>query len=64
MNLTNLKEKLGNNICHIHKQQPEMTTLENGNLKINTCCILFKRQLHLLLVDKQEEKLVDNFPMC
>lgn len=60
MNITDLKEKLENNACHIHKQQPTMTFLENGNLKIKTCCLLFKAQLHLL-VDKQDEKYVDNF---
>jgi len=55
MNVSNLKEKLENNSCHIHKQQPTMTILENGNLKINTCCLLFKAQLHLL-VENQDEK--------
>jgi len=60
MNAFNLKEKLGNNSCHIHKQQPALTILDNGNLKIKTCCLLFKAQLHLL-VDKQYEKLVDDF---
>lgn len=61
MNASDLKEKLGSNSCHIHKQQPAMSILENGNLKIKTCCMLFKTQLHLL-VDKQDEKFVDNFP--
>lgn len=60
MNASDLKESLGNNACHIHKQQPAMTILENGNLKIKTCCLLFKTQLHLL-VDQQDEKLVDGF---
>lgn len=55
MNVNDLKEKLGNNTCHIHKQQPVMNILENGTLKIKTCCLLFKTQLHLL-VDKQDEK--------
>ncbi len=55
MNVSNLKEKLENNSCHIHKQQATMTILENGNLKINTCCLLFKAQLHLL-VENQDEK--------
>lgn len=62
MNAGNLKEKLASNSCHIHKQQADMTVLENGNLNIKTCCILFKTQLHLM-VSKQEEELVDDFPV-
>lgn len=61
MKVNDLKEKLENNACHIHKKQPAMTFLENGNLKINTCCLLFKTQLHLL-VKEQEEKYLDGFP--
>ena len=61
MNISDLKEKLEINSCHIHKQQPSMAILENGNLNIKTCCILFKHQLHLL-VDEQDEKVVDIFP--
>ena len=60
MNAINLKENLEKNTCHIHKQQPAMTILANGNLKIKTCCILFKTQLHLL-IDKQDETLADDF---
>ena len=52
MNLIDLKEKLANNSCHIHRQQPELTILENGNLQFDTCCLLFKAQLNLL-VDEQ-----------
>ncbi len=61
MQLNDLKEKLENNACHIHKKQPKTNFLEDGNLKINTCCLLFKTQLHLL-VKEQEEKYLDGFP--
>lgn len=60
MDISNLKEKLEMNSCHIHKQQPSTTILENGSLHIKTCCILFKHQLHLL-VDEPNEKAVDIF---
>lgn len=60
MNAGDLKEKLENNACHIHKQLPTMTILDNGTLRINTCCLLFKAQLHLL-VDKQNRKHVEGF---
>lgn len=62
MSITELKEKLENNACHIHKQLPVMAILENGNLKINTCCLLFKSQLHLL-AGEQDEKHIDNSPV-
>ncbi len=58
MNVSDLKEKLENNSCHIHKQQPTMNVLGNGKLKIKTCCLLFKTQLHLL-IDGQDENHVD-----
>ena len=54
MNTDNLK-KLEANICHIHKQKATMSILEDGNLKIDTCCLLFEAQLHLL-IEKQDEK--------
>ncbi len=60
MNLSNLEEKLANNTCHIHKQQPEFAILENGNLKFETCCLLFKKQLNLM-VDNYNEKQGSNF---
>lgn len=55
MKITELKEKLENNCCHIHNERPLMTILETGTLDIKTCCLLFERQLHLL-VDQQDEK--------
>lgn len=60
MNVTMLKEKLEINACHIHKQHPTVAIAENGNLKIKTCCLLFRSQLHLL-VDKQDEKHLEDF---
>ncbi len=61
MIVNDLKERLENKTCHIHKQQPKTNSLENGNLKINTCCLFFKTQLHLL-VKEQEEKSMGEFP--
>lgn len=61
MNVVNLKEMLGRNTCHIHKHQPIMTILENGNMKIKTCCLLFKKQLYLL-VNEKDEKYLEDFP--
>jgi hypothetical protein len=55
MNINILKEKLEKNPCHIHKQLPITTLSENGDLRIKTCCILFEKQLNLL-VDQQYEK--------
>lgn len=61
MNVVDLKEMLGSNTCHIHKHQPTMTILVDGILKIETCCLLFKKQLHLL-VNEQDEKYLEGFP--
>lgn len=58
MSATNLKEKLENNSCHIHNQQPMLSILDNGKLKVNTCCILFNQQLNML-VEEQEQQLMD-----
>lgn len=54
MNTNILKEKLAQNICHIHKQEPVLNILENGSLQIKTCCILFKNQLHLIANEHDE----------
>lgn len=57
MSINILKEKLQNNTCHIHKQQPSTTIGENGDVNIKTCCILFEKQLQLLAGDQNEKNL-------
>lgn len=57
MTLNDLKKKLENNTCHIHKQQPITSISENGDLNVKTCCILFEKQLNLLVDGQNEQNL-------
>lgn len=51
-----LKERLETITCHIHGDAAYITVLEDKTVEIETCCLLFRRQL--LLMAGEHEKLV------
>ena len=58
--MNEVKEQLESQICHIHKEHPFITVLQNEKLAVSTCCLLFKEQLQLLLYKEGKQSYLND----